>query len=195
MIRALIGAVAGAVAMFVVGFVFFATPLQNLGMGSLNDTQAAAVQQAMNANLPGTGTYYVPGSDTPGQSVLYGKGGVATVHYNSAGFAASDTTTMVGGFVQMLIVNLLMASALYLLAQHVSVFAQQARILILGVLAAGVFMRLGEPVWEHQDWTYSIYLFVADCVAMSIAGLVILKLLPRQAATAAATPAGSTSDL
>ena len=195
MIRALIGAVAGAIAMFVVGFIFFATPLQNIGIDKLTDAQAATVQQSLNANLPGTGTYYVPSPDTAAQSVMYGQGGVATVHYNRGGFAAADATSMVGGFVQMLIVNLLMAAALYLLVQYVAEFGVQSRILLLGVLAATVFTRLGEPVWTHQDWAYAIYVFVADSVAMVVSGLTILKLLPKRSAAPTAAPAGSTSDL
>ena len=44
--RALIGGVAAAVAMFIIGFIFFATPLYKLGTGSLDNGQAAAVLHA-----------------------------------------------------------------------------------------------------------------------------------------------------
>jgi hypothetical protein len=40
-------------------------------------------------------------------------------------------------------------------------------------------MRLGEPIWYHHDWGHAIYVFVADSVSLIVAGLIILKLLPR----------------
>ena len=40
--RAAIGAVAAAVAMFILGFIFYATPLQKIAVASATDAQAAA---------------------------------------------------------------------------------------------------------------------------------------------------------
>ncbi|MDB5698446.1 MAG: hypothetical protein JWN69_1250 [Alphaproteobacteria bacterium] len=191
--RALVGAVAAAVAMFVIGFIFFATPLQKIATSSLDDAQAAAVQQSLAANLPGTGTFYVPGADTRAQSEMYSRGPVATVHYNIHGFAVASSSVMIAGFVHMLIVALLMAAALYLLSRHVVRFADQARIFGLFVVATVAYLRFGEPIWFHQAWQYAIYMFVAECVSLGVAGFVILKLLPRTAARA--IPAGATSDL
>jgi hypothetical protein len=196
MARALVGAVAAAVAMFILGFIFFATPLRNVAIGELDDGQAAAVQQSLNANIQRTGTYYVPDPDTPQQSVMYGKGGVATIHYNSGGFAAADTTSMAGGFVHMLAVTVLMAVGLYTLSRYVPELTEQVKILVLAVVSAAVFMRLGEPVWYHHAWGSAIYMFIADSVSLLVAGTIILKLLPRNVpASSAAAPAGSTSEL
>ena len=93
--RAAIGAVAAAVAMFILGFIFYATPLQKIAVASATDAQAAAVQQAMAANLPRTGTYFVPDAATAAQSTMYSQGPVATVHYNSGGFAVAAPDVMI----------------------------------------------------------------------------------------------------
>jgi hypothetical protein len=178
--RALVGGVAAAVAMFIIGFIFFATPLYKLGSGSLDNAQAAAVQQAMAQNIPQSGTYFVPSGDTPEQAVMYGRGPVATIHYNTGGYSIADPASMIGGFLHMLVVCLLMAVGLYTLSLHIPSFGERVRLLVLGVVGAAVFMRLGDPIWYHQDWGHAIYLFIADCVALIVAGLVILKLLPRQ---------------
>jgi hypothetical protein len=191
--RALVGGVAAAVAMFIIGFIFFATPLYKLGSGSLDNAQAAAVQTAMAQNIPETGTYFVPSGDTAEQAVMYGRGPVATIHYNTGGFSVGDAGVMIGGFLHMLVVCLLMAVGLYTLSLHIPSFGERVRLLVLGVIGAAVFMRLGDPIWYHQDWGHAIYLFIADCVALIVAGLVILKLLPRQgmaARTSADTKAG-----
>lgn len=177
--RALIGAVAAAVAMFIVGFIFFATPLNGIGMKSLPDPQAAAVQNALAQNLPETATYAVPSDATAGQTTLYGRGPIATIHYNTSGFAIGDPATMIGGFIHMLVVTLLMAVGLYTASRYIASFTERVRLLVLGTLAGTIFMRLGEPIWFHHDWGHAIYLFIADSVSLIVAGLIILKLLPR----------------
>lgn len=192
--RALIGAVVAAVAMFILGFIFFATPLAKLGSSSLDNGRAAAVQQAMAANLPKTGTYHVPSADTPEQTVMYGQGPIATIHYNTSGFSVADPASMIGGFIHMLVVTLLMAVGLFTVSRYVASFSERVRLLMLGTLGATIFMRLGEPIWFHQDWTHAIYLFVADTVSLGVAGLIILKLLPRTH-MAAAAPADAPTDV
>jgi hypothetical protein len=177
--RALIGAVAAAVAMFIIGFIFFATPIYKLGTGTLDNSRAAAVQQSLASNIPETGTYFVPSADTPEQTVMYGRGPVATVHYNASGFSVADPGVMIGGFVHMLIAALLLAVALYTLSAYVSRFSDQVRIMVLAVLAGTVFTRLGQPIWYHHDWTHAIYLLVVESLSLIVAGFIILKLLPR----------------
>ena len=167
--RALIGAVAAAVAMFIVGFIFFATPLNGIGMKSLPDPQAAAVQNALAQNLPETATYAVPSDATAGQTTLYGRGPIATIHYNTSGFAIGDPATMIGGFIHMLVVTLLMAVGLYTASRYIASFTERVRLLVLGTLAGTIFMRLGEPIWFHHDWGHAIYLFIADSVSLIVA--------------------------
>jgi membrane protein YqaA with SNARE-associated domain len=179
MVRALIGAVLGAVAMFVIGFVFFATPLSKLGTASLDDHQAAAIQQVLAANLSRTGTYFVPDPGTRAQSEMYSRGPVATVHYNMNGFSPVDPGALLAGFVHMLIVALLGALALQRMSRYVTALADQAKIAGATILAAAAFMRLGEPIWYHYDWSQAIYLFVADVVSLGAAAFIILQLLPK----------------
>jgi hypothetical protein len=94
----------------------------------------------------------------------------------------------------LLVVAVLMAMGLYILSRHVASFSERVRLLILGTLGATIFMRLGEPVWFHHDWGHAIYLFVADTVSLGVAGLIILKLLPRTH-LAAAAPADAPTDV
>jgi hypothetical protein len=91
---------------------------------------------------------------------------------------------MIAGFVHMLAVALLMAAALGALTRHVGSFGEQVRMLVPAVVAATLFTRLGEPSWYHYDWGHAVYLFIADTISLTVAGLIILKLLPK------AKPAG-----
>ena len=179
--RALVGSVAAAVALFILGFIFFGSGLQNLAIGDVDDAQAATIQQALAANLPGTGTFSVPDDSTAEQTVMYGQGPIATIHYNSRGFAIGDAGSMIGGFLHTFVVGLLMAAGLLTLSRYVASWGERVRLLLLGAIGAAVFIHLRGPIWFHHDWTYAIYALIADVVSLTVAGLIILKLLPREA--------------
>jgi hypothetical protein len=175
MIKLAIGAFAAAVAMFVTGFIFFATPLGQIAFSGANETQSAAVQAALAANLPQTGTYMVPDPSTQSGTTLYGQGPVATVHYNSKGFSLSDMSGIGYGFVQELIVCILLAGALSTLDRRIPDFASRAKIVVLFSVAASAMSNLGNPIWWHHDWAYWTYNFVAEAAMLSVAGLVIAR--------------------
>jgi hypothetical protein len=175
MFKTLLGAFAAAVAMFIAGFLFFATPLGMIAYSTVPEAQQAAAQASLTANLPGTGTYMIPNPSTAEGAVMYGKGPIATVHYNKGGFSAEDPAGMVGGFIHMLIVALIMAFALAKLDRRIPDFASRARIIVLFSVAANALAYLGEPIWYHHDWTYAIYQFVAQTVMLAVGGLIIAR--------------------
>lgn len=175
MIKLAIGSFAAAIAMFVTGFIFFATPIGMVAYSSANETQSAAVQAALAANLPQTGTYMVPDPSTQSGTTLYGQGPVATVFYNSNGFSLSDMSGIGYGFVQELIVCVLLAAALGTLDRRIPDFASRAKIVILFSVAASAMINLGNPIWLHHDWSYWTYTFIADSAMLIVAGLVIAR--------------------
>jgi hypothetical protein len=177
--RVIIGSIVAAIAMFIIGFIFFATPLAKLGMASLDDTQAAAVQQAMAANLPRTGTYSVPGMDTQAQTNMFSRGPIATVHYNTGGFAATDPGSLITGLVLNFIVALLIGTALIGIDRRVPDFGSRARVAVLIAIGATAYTHLGEPIYWHHDWGHFIYLFIADAAVLSVAGIVVAWFLPK----------------
>ncbi|WP_129791897.1 hypothetical protein [Sphingosinicella sp. CPCC 101087] len=180
MIRVIFGSAVASVAMFVISLIFFGPlGLSNLGTRNVDDGQAAAVQQALAANLPRTGTYFVP---EPGasaaQTVMYGQGPIATIHYNTAGFPATDPTALIGGLVFNFLVALTIGAALIGIDRRVPDFPSRARVAVLIAVAAATFTRLGEPIYNHHDWGHFIYLFVADALALGAAGLILAYFLP-----------------
>ncbi len=189
MVRVILGAAAAAVIMLFIGFIFFMTPLSRLGMASIDDPQAAAVQQALAANLPRTGTYSVPGTDTAAQTNMFSQGPIATVHYNTDGFAADDPTMLIVGLVFNFIIALLIGAALIGIDRRVPDLGSRARVAVIVAVAAAAFTHLGEPIFMHHDWGHFIYLFLADAAMLAAAGLVMAWFLPRAPAAAAAADA------
>jgi len=175
MIRMVIGSVAGTVAMFIVGFIFFATPLQLIGLSTTGETQNAAVQMALAQNLPATGTYIVPSPMSAAGAVLYGKGPVAIVHYNSMGFSTSSMAVVVAGLIHELIVTLILGFALLGIAGRVTDFASRVRLVLLFSVAVSALALLSDPIWMHQDWRYALYSFVGTVAMLAAAGVVIAR--------------------
>ena len=192
MVRVILGSAVAAIAMFIIGFIFFATPLQGLGVASIDDTQAAAVQRALAVNLPRTGTYQVPGTNTPQQTNMYSRGPIATVHYNTGGFAATDTTALVIGLIFNFIVALVIGLGLLGMDQRVPDFPTRARVAVLIAVAAAAYTHLGEPIFLHHDWGHFIYLFVADALTLAAAGIIVAWFMPW---SRAAAPADAPTDV
>jgi hypothetical protein len=188
MIKLAIGSFVAAVAMFVTGFIFFATPIGMIAYSGANETQNAAVQAALAANLPQTGTYMVPDPSTQSGTTLYGQGPVATVHYNSKGFSLNDMSGIGYGFLQELIVCILLAGALSTLDRRIPDFASRAKIVVLFSIASSAMINLGNPIWLHHGWTYWTYSFVAEAAMLIAAGLVIARWFLPVAAEMPAAP-------
>lgn len=191
MVRVILGSLVAAVAMFVIGFIFFGPiGLSRLASAEVDDMQAAAVQQTLAANLPRTGTYFIPSAESSAaQTVMYGQGPIATIHYNTGGFAAMDAATLVGGLVFNFVVALLIGAALIGIDRRVADFGSRARVAAIVAVAATAFTHLGEPIYYHHDWPHFIYLFVADGTMLVAAALILAWFLPpsRQAPADAPT--------
>jgi hypothetical protein len=180
MVRVLIGALAGGAAMFIAGFILWATPLQYLGYSRATDAQNAAVQLSLAQNLPHTGRYVVPNPMSQAGANGYSKGPVAVVDFNALGFAPGDPGSMIGGFVQEVTVSLLIGLSLLAVSSRVTDFSSRLRLAIGLSTAATVMIALSDPIWEHSDWRYGIYSLAADIAMLSAASFVIVRwFLPR----------------
>lgn len=175
MIRILIGSIAGGIAMFVVGFIFWATPLAALGYSHADEQKSAAIQTILAQDLPHTGHYIVPDVTTQGGTILYGRGPVATVDYNSAGYPTTDNRSLIGGLVQEIVVVLMFGLALLPICARVPDFETRARVVIGISAAASVMIALADPIFNHADWRFAIYALVADIAMLAAGGLVLAR--------------------
>ena len=171
MFRLAIGSFAAAVAMFIAGFLYFAGPIATMGYAKANEAQTAAVQTALAANLPQTGTYMVPDPSTQSGTTLYGKGPVATVHYNMKGFPVDSPDGMLWGFVLYLAAAALMAAAL----SHMADFRSRALAVVCFSVAASALTILTDPIVLHQDWAYAIFGLVGSVFVLAVGGLVLAR--------------------
>ncbi|HEY5721169.1 MAG TPA: hypothetical protein VIT45_02510 [Allosphingosinicella sp.] len=201
MVRTLIGGLAAGLIIFVIGFIFWATPLGELAYSSATDAQNAAVQTALAQNLTktdektgkisGTGAYVIPAHNSAEGAVLYAKGPIATVYYNTSGYSPDDMTMIGPGLVVALISGLLMAFGLAAVSPGKS-FTDMARLVILFSAGFTTWEFIGSPIFNHYGWGYWIYAFIAETVALIVAGLVVVRwFVPRDRTEAAAAVGAS----
>ena len=180
MVRAVIGGVAGGLVIFVFGFLFWGTPLSEIAMTSVGDRESAAVQSALAQNLTGvgTGTYVIPDPASAQGTTLFGRGPIATVHFNVGGFPAMDTAALVTGLIFAIVTGVLLGLAMQ--GIRVTDFSGRMRIAGLFILAVTVWDLLAQPVFNHYGWTYWIYLWLTNLIALLAAAAVIARwFMPR----------------
>lgn len=177
MVRTVIGGLVGGIILFVMGFIFWATPLSELAFSKAGDAEGAAVQSALAQNLTktGTGTYEIPYAGTPQGTVLYGQGPIATVHFNTAGFSREDMGMLLPGFIVAVLTGLLMAFGLAAVGGGGRSFAGVARLVVLFSFGFTTWAYLATPIFAHFGWGHWIYSFVAETVSFILAGLVIAR--------------------
>lgn len=182
MAKTLFGGIVAGFALYLVGFLFWGTPLSRLAFTSLGEAPSAAVQQALAEGLSptGTGTYIIPAPETAAGSVLYGKGPVAMVHFNTSGFPVVDSGALGAGLVLAVIAGVLIALALGSIASRVTDFTSRARIAMAIALIGTLYAEIGQPIFNHFGYGYWIYLWLGDFIGLSVAGLIIARwFLPR----------------
>lgn len=178
--RLVTGSVVAAIVMFVLGFIFYATPLMQIGQATAPVDTQLAVHEALKS-LPGTGTYFIPFDETdPAIRAAHESGPTAVVKVNMTGSPQMDPMVFAAGYVHMALTAFLIGLLLWTLRHRVNNFVDRAGLVILLALVAAFFTRLGEPVWYRTDWANALYVGFADFVMLAAAGLVIARwFMPR----------------
>ena len=192
MIRTVIGGLVAGIILFLVGFVFWATPLHEFAYKTAGDAEGAAVQLALAQNLSttGTGAYVIPHRESAAGAVLYAQGPVAIVHFNTMGFSPDDMSMLLPGFIIAVVAGLLIAFGLAAVGGGGRSFAATAQLVVLFSVGITVWTILAQPVFNHFGWGYWVYSFISQTTALVLAGLVVARwFLPGARAATADAPA------
>lgn len=188
MIKTVSGGLLGGLALYVVRFLFWQTPLSALAFNRPDEAASANLQAALAQALTqtGTGAYVIPDPASAQGTILYGKGPVATIFYSNSGFPVTDSAALIGGLILALVVGMVIAFALRFTATD---FGNRARIAALFALAAILWLDVGQAVFSHAPWGYILYLAFSDFIALAAAGLIAAKLM--ESRTVVPTEAGT----
>ncbi|WHO38653.1 hypothetical protein PMI04_019275 [Sphingobium sp. AP49] len=176
MMRTILGGLLGGFAMYIIGFLFWGTPLSAIALSRADAQASANLQAAMAQALTrsGTGVYVIPDPATAQGTILYGKGPVAMLFYNNSGFPVADGASLIGGLLLALVTGVLLALALRFVTSD---FNARVRVSLLFALAAVLWLHVGQAVFNHAPWGYSLYLGLSDFISLAVAGLIAAKLM------------------
>jgi hypothetical protein len=187
MIRTLLGGLLGGFALFLTGFVFWGTPLANIAYSHADPTVSTNLQAALAQGLTqtGTGAYLIPSTTTSEGTILYGKGPIAQVLFNTSGYPSLDMNALIGGLILALVVGVIFALALRFVSGDTST---RIRAVVAFSMAAVLWLHIGQPVFNHAPWGYFLYLAFSDFVGLVLAGVIAAKLMPTSVATVTTDP-------
>lgn len=183
--KLLLGGVLGGLAMWVVGFLFWGTPLSRIALSATDEPTSAALHAALAQHLGplGTGAYPVPWIGSAAGTTLYGQGPTAMIFFNTHGFASPDSAALIGGLVLAMVCALAVGFALRLVASGLG-FADRLKLVAVIAVAVTAYSDLGQPIFNHMPWGYFFYLWISDVASWLAAGAVLAWALPRPAVVA-----------
>lgn len=186
--RVIGGAALGAVALYLVGFVWWGLPFGPAAQVVKTAPDEAAFQAALREHLPATGVYFVPahqGDDTETALETYEErhraGPLAFVVFQREGKEPFSPTLMVLGFLHGFLACLLAAALLAALAAGGSLRARWLTVFSLGLFVA-VFVNLGGLVWWSVPPAWMAVEAGYNLVGWALAGLPIAALVRRKPA-------------
>ncbi len=172
--RVLIGSLVAAVAMFLIGFVFYGTPLFSNAYKTAPFETQMTVQQALKA-LPASGTYFIPMGEGEEAMAAHRAGPTAMLRVSLQGSEMMDPMAMVKGFVHMVVSAFLLGLLLLRIAPKMWNFGERMAVVVAASLAVVVFTRLGEPIWFRADWPFTLYVAITDMISLTVAGFILAK--------------------
>ena len=155
MIRTVIGGLVAGIIIFVIGFIFWATPLGELAYSKADEAQNAAVQAVARPEprrASGTGTYSSPPTTArPERCSTPAARSPRSISIRAA-IRRDDMSMILPGFIVALIAGLLIAFGLAAVGGRS--FGELARLVVCFSLGFTVWDYLGSPIFNHYGWGY-----------------------------------------
>jgi len=172
-----IGGVLAAVAVFLWGFAFWATPLSYNAFNHTSPETESQVAAALRSAGLADGAWQIPdpmaGGDAADMARRYADGPIVSMHIRNAGVPMMNPMVMLNGWLHMLVTFSLLALLVHGLRNRLPTWRDRFRLVaFIGVIAA-IYANLGNPVWFYQSWTHHGLIALYDLVSYLIAGAVI----------------------
>jgi hypothetical protein len=181
--RLAFGSLIAAVAMFLLGFLFYGSPLFNVARVDIPADTQLAVHAALQA-LPKTGFYAVPFAESGDAALVaaHAAGPIATIHLTKPGSPVMDPSIMIAGFLHMFVSAFLLGYILWAMRGRLGEFDGRMKLVALIAFATTVYFNIGKAVWWPGGWTFNLYVAVADFTMLLAAGFIIARwFMPRSA--------------
>lgn len=185
----ILGPALAALAIFVLGFLYWGLPphLAYKALGSVADDSATAL--AIGKMFPASGAYLLPSPllGDAKMSELAARGPMVEVHLIKEPFTTADgAKCMALGFLHMFVLCVLLSCILCGLAKSFECWTCRVKFCAaLGLLVAT--SDLGAAIWWHHSLAWTLAQSIYDLATYVVAGLVLAKFVTPK--TPAAAPA------
>ncbi len=173
----LLGSFLAALAMFIWGFIFWATPISS---GAFQETDNyEEIGAALNEVLPRDGSYHVPWYGAGDEEMMrkHEAGPLATIHFRSAGAPMGSPGVMIWGFIHMLATALMLAMLLRIALPALSSYGQQVGLIVLAGVVSSFWTELSAPIWWYHPWSFALTNAFYSIVTFTLAGLVLARFI------------------
>lgn len=181
--RMLLGAIVGAVVLFVWGGIFWAVlPLGQRVVAPLPNEDAAMA--SLQETPLKSGVYYAPYPEDPttmdpAYLERHKRGPIAMIFYRAGGVDPTDPLYYVKGFLYFLIAALVAAVLLVQAAPRLETYLKRAFfVLILGLF--GAVVAFSGAVWWYQSLSFHLLYAVFNLSAWLLAGLAMAAVIKPQ---------------
>ena len=179
-LRGILAAFVGMIALVVWGMVFWALLADPLGVFHKlpNDT---TVTETLLASDVATGTYFMPWPrDTPAAFdafvAQHRVGPFYRLSYVRAGVDPNSPAKLALGTLHYLIVAILAVGIV--LISDATRFARRFLLVLGAGLLGSIFITLGDPIWFHMPWDYTRAVLLYEMVAWVLLAVVVAWLAP-----------------
>ena len=174
MVRIVFGSIVAGLVQFIIGALAWATPIRKLAFATLDDAHTAQIQSALASALTttGSGTYFIPSSETAAGTVLLGTGPVALIHFNTHGFPPMAPSSLLTGLILSIFVMLLVGLAV----QRLPDFSSRMRTAALFAVATVAYFAFSLPVYNfYMPWAWWVFLGIEEFIAFTLGAFVLIR--------------------
>ncbi|MDX1438729.1 MAG: hypothetical protein R3284_02395 [Rubricoccaceae bacterium] len=175
----LLGALLATVVLFIWGFLAWGSIIYN-PFSSMTDQDT--VTSALSQSLPESGVYLVPNypdrsndAEVADWTERHQSGPLAMIYFSAEG--ATPMSSMLPGFIHMLISVLLMAFLLKMAVSALPGYGQRVMFVMFAGLVGAFWINLGNPIWWNQPWGFHFYSFVYSVIGWLLAGFVLARFI------------------
>jgi hypothetical protein len=187
MLRVLGGALSGALALMLSGYVYWAVLLPS-GTALREVPDQAGLARVLGEFLPAGGTYFIPHAPAHGEdghdedahhaaALAEVKGVVAMVHFDPQGGNPLSVRTYLLSFAHFLLSALLASLLLAAALPALKSYARRAAFVFGLALFAAFAVRLADPIWYRLPWSYFVYSLIYLVAGWGLAALAIAALV------------------
>ncbi len=172
-----------ALAMFVLGAVFWMSPFPYRTLTPVADNPAAIA--TLDKIFPTTGTYMLPGPEMADQKLLttlWERGPTAEIQFIREGHPMMEAAVFVKGYIHYFVVSLLLGCLLSRVGSSLATYGARVWFCTVVGTTGATLTCLSNPIWWHHAWGWNLMQALYAVLAFTAGGLVLAKLLAPKAA-------------